>query len=680
VLILAFFDILLLALVAALLCDKKWEDTIPISLFFVLITEYLLGLSNFLEFTKYFKVFLMFLCALFIVIYAYRNTYQNLWKKFTPGILLYLLTCILLIVLFYHHRVTQWDDFSHWATNVKQFFSIDAFPKGINSSSDYSDYPPIYTLLSYFVLSGNKIFQGNSLFMVNGIYLFTMLLPLFKKIEIKEKVNSIFIFLFTLSIPFVVLEIFTRYLTVDCFVTMTFAYCIYLVLSYDGKNKLIYFSLLFGLCVLVLAKSVGILLALIALLLLFILSFHPMKPISFLVRFLSNCCMSAIVIVLYQSWKVFCTMNGNSSYISGGFNTIKISDFHELLTQIPLNLSFDYKIFILAYFIFLMLLFIPVWRKSKIALPVVGIVSLSISLYVKIHYSAAQLINLGTYTDSSPAGTIIHYFNGFFSQSLNGTIYGLTGFDILLCMLILLYAFAKIKNIVFYHYFLGYLVLCLGLIIYVTGHLSLYVYVFSEPEVLGLSSFTRYLGMYVAGFFVGYLLLLPEQLCNLMSGKNYRIALIILTISGLVFINYKNLTDHLLFYKETCKNELELQGNIKNSFSVISENSLLKSDHILLVSNYGMGWNGNCARLYCSPNRTINFNLNTDFASALGTWNDKISRNEFQYIFISDCDYTDDQKSVLRDIFAQFNYRDPVKSGDFFKIDLENQELYKLNE
>ena len=158
--------IIVLSFTMAVIFRKKWLETLPLSVFVIMLLTYSLGVVNWLDKLWLLKWGIFLGCIIILFLFIRRNSFNDIKikEKISVGLLMFTVTSIGMALILSSHLFVEWDDLNHWGITLKQMFYIDAIPNGQNAISDYNDYPPIGSLFIHWFLSDFKEFRENLIF------------------------------------------------------------------------------------------------------------------------------------------------------------------------------------------------------------------------------------------------------------------------------------------------------------------------------------------------------------------------------------------------------------------------------------------------------------------------------------------------------------------------------------
>jgi len=261
------FTFLLLVVISsafAFLLDAKFEQTVSVACFAIVLLMYVFGIVGHLL-LGFKACLIVFGIALAYCIYCTKKN-KGLWKQdiFTPGFFVFCFMYIVFLWGFRGYFISGNDEFSHWGRVVKDMFFLDSFGSHPRSTTGFKEYPPATALFQYFYsrIAGN--FTESNICLSLQVLMFSMWLPIFRKINWKKKQYILPIFILILLLPLVFFGKYYTTIDVDATLGVLFGYIIFTYCSVKTMNKLCLVSLFAGTAVLTLTKPSGAGLAAIA--------------------------------------------------------------------------------------------------------------------------------------------------------------------------------------------------------------------------------------------------------------------------------------------------------------------------------------------------------------------------------------------------------------------------------
>lgn len=504
------------SLLLAVLLRNRWEKTWVTVTFTCLLLTYFIGILNGLEYITWLKCGLM-LSIISGYIYLLRKMGIKeglcaLQRRCTLGMLSFLLVSLGMGILLRNHVILEWDDMNHWGTVIKQIYYQKAIPTGGNSVSNYSDYQPIGALGIYWFLGDLSMYQEQLIFPIYQLLIGTCFLPFWEVLSDGKKsyTKVIFSSMICLFLPFFFAYYSLLSLKIDSFVAALYV-LICIVIWHIGKqicadNKkdsiciLDIYVVASGIGVLILSKSVGIYLGIVAIVCLLIISICNRHKKGMVTT--AGCGIFGGM--CYISWEIFCKIHGNHSGISAGFSKISLEDYRNTITRLINNLD-------------------SFWQFNQM-------VDDGSKDYIVNHYLYA-LCNWPV--------TLISELEMPNSLSL---------VEILLLILAGSIIFKYVMNEKEYHknYIIILIVMFSGGFVYIIGHLSMYLTMFSPGEAACLSSFSRYLLMFFAGI-IGLVIYITYRYM-ILNENSGRIGLLGLTIVLCMMCNLQAVSTLLFQY------------------------------------------------------------------------------------------------------------------------------------
>ena len=177
----------------AILLGRKLAETLFLSVTTTIGVLYCFGLINikgYLLVGVYFLIILALACVVYVVFRFIKDKSVIKEANLLQGVLLYLLFLTLSIVInngrYFHH----WDEFSHWGTVVKFFYSVDSFATltapGVYGIG-FPQYFPGTSLFQYFFSRFDHQFVEWHSYVAMNILYFSLIMPFLKNIFDKEK-------------------------------------------------------------------------------------------------------------------------------------------------------------------------------------------------------------------------------------------------------------------------------------------------------------------------------------------------------------------------------------------------------------------------------------------------------------------------------------------------------------
>lgn len=344
--IISIFWLLSVSGFLTLTLNKKVESLLPIVFLLSVLILYLFGFLNNIKYGYYCTwifVFAFWIIIVLLIIKKDKNRINDFVKNyFTIGLLVFVLLVIYSFVLCKYKGFSNCDEFSHWGPMLKETLRLNGF-----YCQDYSklimhkDYPPFYTLLQFLwcCFSNFEYHEGIS-YIAMVVFMFSLFMPLFSKIEIKRFSDILKPIFITISIIAVGLTIditstmsdsayVYNSIYVDWSLALYFAYMFYYISKSDfnTKSNIMLSSLILS-CVL-LMKQISIVFYLLSLSFIFIKTIILNKNRSGFFVFQVLICAVFVPMVVFLLWKGLINRYGVVGQFS--IDNINIKSFFDVI-------------------------------------------------------------------------------------------------------------------------------------------------------------------------------------------------------------------------------------------------------------------------------------------------------------------------------------------------------------
>ncbi len=426
------------------LSKRKIEETMPVSIFLTIIIEFIVGLMcKNLEVSFVITLFGVLMTLVIAVFSAIKKKifFQFIKEKvLTNGLLLFTLLFVWIYLISRMYVVRDFDEYSHWATVVKNMIAFDRFGNYELSTcnSMFPGYPPGISLWQYFCCKLYGKYHEGTLYQAMDLVLVSCLLPVCKKFDYKKIIQNFIAIGTMMCLPMLLYKEMFGSLYVDALLGFVMAYALYMIYRSEAKEGICFFvCLTITLSVLCLIKASGIFLAVIAVVILAVCQNKLIDDKKTKYKQLSLTLGTTIGFVLLGkiSWASYL----RSSKTSGAWNTssVTMTNICELL--VGKGKEYQY---------------------------------ITIKNFIRFLYN-----------------TDLAVIRGFGINYIELTM--------LLCLLSIVTYYLSRKEMKVKICVIGIIV---GQIIYTIGMLILYVFTFGESEAVGLASNGRYLSTYFVVF------------------------------------------------------------------------------------------------------------------------------------------------------------------------------------
>lgn len=130
---------------------RKYEEVLPLSVFAIILIQFVFGLAGMLRFGAYFVFALavtLYIVSL-ISVFKTKSYHAFFFRLLTPGFAVTVVLYLIINFANYGKLASSWDDFSHWADVVKAMVSIDGLATNAASMSAFASYVPAMPLFQY---------------------------------------------------------------------------------------------------------------------------------------------------------------------------------------------------------------------------------------------------------------------------------------------------------------------------------------------------------------------------------------------------------------------------------------------------------------------------------------------------------------------------------------------------
>lgn len=255
-------------LLGVALLDYAIEEVLPIGCFTIIIMMYVLSAIGIMGYTLLIIMeIVLFIIFLFAV---YKKKFSNniFSKIFTPGFFIFLMLSVMLYWFTSEVKVFQWDEFTHWATTVKDMYYTSRLSIYSDSVTSFTTYPPAMALWEYLFVAFGRDYSDAGVIFAYDIYCVIMMIPVAKYIgkNLKFRIVSIPLLLVIIfAVPYLFYTPWEgsawRCVYIDRALSLTMTYMFFVYFDYKGdtrKNEIkTVISLALAAAILPLLKSTG---------------------------------------------------------------------------------------------------------------------------------------------------------------------------------------------------------------------------------------------------------------------------------------------------------------------------------------------------------------------------------------------------------------------------------------
>ncbi len=242
---------------------KKYEETLPISIFIGIEIVFIFGLFDQLKL----GVYALFAIAIILYILAiYRIVILKTWKAtitnmVTPAFCIFIICSFVYAIAIMGRVAWRNDEFSFWAVSVKKMLYLDAFHCVPEAEPYFAEYPPGMQIFEYILQVLNGKFSEWHLNVSYMVYVFALFVPFLKGLKYKNIMKNVLISAMVFCVGTIIYSDALENLMVDFALGTTFAFGMALVYcppSEDGKyDFFIFLNIAMVINMLVLIKSAG---------------------------------------------------------------------------------------------------------------------------------------------------------------------------------------------------------------------------------------------------------------------------------------------------------------------------------------------------------------------------------------------------------------------------------------
>lgn len=688
-----FMPLFSFSLLFMLVFKRPFEETVGVSLISMVAILYISGLFGFLETGIAIIALSATFCMLFSI-YLYNKSKTPFHVLLSPGLIVFCLLSVIIILFNADMQRAHWDEFSHWGLAVKDMFYFDSFGNHAVSTVMLPNYPPFITLFQYYLQYFNGMFAENLLYIAYQIAILCLLLTSLREVSWKKIILLpcglvIILFVPLLFFPEVYNSIYADPL-------LAYILC-YLLLCYYTDSEMTGFKFLrlsLGLFALTLTKETGFVIAGM-LTIHFLCDFIYRHRKLFTKKILPLCAFPILTVFYFISWRLF-----HSNFI-----VFK----HPLLTAI-----ISLGVFIVILLIYRNLNIIKNFITTKYFPLIAAAISLPFILLAFTHIKSGNAVAfapatasgitlqnmLDLITGNAPMYRY-HTIKTFVTYMFSTNVYSLgilsiSIFDVCFILLLLTLILTQ-KSTLYKNDTTLFSLTTIGIFCflpYLAFLLICYLFVFPEREAIILHSCQRYAASYIGGLTLTYILYLFIAACkaykrihetNQCLSSSAAVCLG-LTLSLFIITPVEHIYTQELETKEEYLYGTDECQQVLRSFAD-------KSEKVYIVCNNTSGFSYYVFRNAAVPLRTqeYSWNIFTDKNTYLNfsekyqeTYDSNItylSLKEWASVLQADYDYVFllHPCETFSDMYGSlFEAPETISDGSFYKIVKEENEQISL--
>ena len=182
------FAIILIIIASAITTKWKFKQENSILLTFLStgIFTYVLGLINLMKFSIYIILALTVISIIYLI-YAFIKKKVKVKEIITPGTIIYFITIFIVTWFVKGTFYTEWDEFSHWGSNLKAMVSYDLLWSNQIYDGVHVVYPPFAGIIEYIVCKLNGGFAEDVSYVGITFFVITLLMPFLTNLKYNWK-------------------------------------------------------------------------------------------------------------------------------------------------------------------------------------------------------------------------------------------------------------------------------------------------------------------------------------------------------------------------------------------------------------------------------------------------------------------------------------------------------------
>ncbi len=606
--------------------NKRFEESMPLITFAIILFLFLFGLIDKLKFGLYFTISMMIIIVIYSIVKVIRERKirQTIDNIFTPTFFIFLILSFLIWYLNRNMVLSGWDEFSHWGRVVKATFLTNKISTYTNVDLLFRTYPPAISLFQYFILFFRGVWNEADLYRSYSIIGLILFLPFLKNLKWQSKKSidsSILLIIFS---PMLFYNNYYNVIFIDAILAMFFGYCLAEIYLYDSKDTISLIRLCLAISVLTIIKDVGLFYA-----------------------FISS------ILLIYKM-----------IYLR------KKQNYFELV----------YKLFACKYnFLFFLIPLITNWLW-KLNIKLTNTIQTAFTNSVNL----SELFNVLLGRSNNYRQTVLHNFvSSLFKTPLTSNMIAFSFIIWTLILISMLYLLCVIKKDKSEIYSRLNIIIIIGLITYTFGLLITYLFKFSEYEAIILASFSRYIGNYLEAIVICITMIsitwFHEVITHDNKQQEIKITILkwVLIIIFLISIPISNITNFI------SENNAIVAKSVRTPFNEIIKKvdmlSINSNSKIWIICEHTAGF-----EYWILQFDLINHLVNPNFTWSIGQksskddlWTLEIEVNEWEkrlqeydYVIIYNVD-----NSFIQGFGSIFKDTSEIKSNSIYKIEKTGSEI-----
>jgi len=340
--------LVLVAISAALtiLCKRRFEEVLPLSIFFVFGVLFLCFLSGILSAAVPILLLVGLGSVVFSAVSAVRIKDSRIAGLiFTPGFALFIGAAMILYLANRHTVAAAWDEFSHWMLAPHALWLQATQGIAYLPQVNFPTYPPFVSLIQYFFVWFSGTFSEPIAYFAKNLLLVSFLLPAVGKVDWRRWYQGVLllaVLLFAVLLHFPN-EIGSLY--IDALMGVVAGGMLFVYFSAAAKDTFVWLSVCVLACSLIMMKTSGAAIAVLVLAMIFadVLlvqrkrekteNVAPALPRgSVLIAYLCTLCVFPIVWALYTRFSGVVNERVSAGILSAGLQPYHLEGIRNAIT------------------------------------------------------------------------------------------------------------------------------------------------------------------------------------------------------------------------------------------------------------------------------------------------------------------------------------------------------------
>lgn len=300
------FPLLSFSLLLMVLTGRKWEEVVCLSVLCEGTILYFFGLFEHLP-EGLFTVYVFAILCMAVAIWLYNKKDLSIKDLLSPGLWIYFILFIIIIVTSNGDWLGYRDEMRHWGIAVRDMFYYDSFAKHANTTLILPSYLPFTALMEYAFVYMNGLFSEDILFIAYQTMLLSVLIVLSKPLQ-KQNGRKLLvpIMVAMICVPVIFFNNISNSIMVDSLLAAIVAYT--LICYYSEKMTLFNRArIVVALIALTLIKDMGLVFAGLTALIMFgdVLCMQIKERKLRVKELLYPILYVVMILIVYFSWQIY---------------------------------------------------------------------------------------------------------------------------------------------------------------------------------------------------------------------------------------------------------------------------------------------------------------------------------------------------------------------------------------